>query len=247
MSEKSSGLTFQIAKCVAWAPGVETDVEWRSWAAGERPFLDESALPALKSVPPMQRRRLSPFAKVNLHCALEATEHQQGDLPCVFSSRHGDLNRTTGLIENVAQKEDLSPTQFGLSVHNAVSGLYSIYTKNHAPISAVAAGETSFMVGLVDAVAKLHANQLDKILYVFADWVVPDCYASYVGAEKTVGVGLLLEAPNNEGEQMIMGCDGTTDGKVSENQALDFLSFYYSSTNSWTTQINQQLWRLTKT
>ena len=120
------GLAFQIAKCVAWAPGMGTEQDWALWQAKEIGFSTEITLPKLQTIPAMQRRRLSPFAKVSLHCALEASDHHQGDLPCVFSSRHGDLNRTTKLIENVANQEELSPTQFGLSVHNAVSGLYSI-------------------------------------------------------------------------------------------------------------------------
>ncbi|WP_158972310.1 beta-ketoacyl synthase chain length factor [Paraglaciecola sp. L3A3] len=241
------GLTFNIAKCVAWAPGVVTEQDWQLWAEGHHSFTDESDLPALKTIPAMQRRRLSPFAKINLHCALEATEHQQGDLACVFSSRHGDLNRTTALIENVAKKEDLSPTQFGLSVHNAVSGLYSIYTKNHAPISAVAAGKASFMVGLLDAVAKLHVNQLDKILYVYADWAVPECYTSYVDNEQTVAIGLLLErTAQDKSGNISINDNGLAEGILATNQAVDFLAFYYGKQNSWATQVNQQYWNMKK-
>lgn len=240
------GLAFQIAKCVAWAPGVESEQDWQLWQAGKRSFSEDAVLPTLKAIPAMQRRRLSPFAKLSLHCALEATDHQTGDLPCVFSSRHGDLNRTTKLIENVAKKEDLSPTQFGLSVHNAVSGLYSIYTKNHAPISAIAAGNMSFMVGLIDSVAKLQANQLDKILYVYTDYAVPECYLPYVDSNETISIGLLLEASNGQSGNFILKSDGISESTFEGNQALDFLAFFYGTKNSWTTHINQQYWTLNK-
>ncbi|MEP1385202.1 MAG: beta-ketoacyl synthase chain length factor [Paraglaciecola sp.] len=239
-------LAFQIAKCVAWAPGVETEQEWCLWQAEKHNFSSDISLPALKAVPPMQRRRLSPFAKVSLHCALEASDHRQGDLPCVFSSRHGDLNRTTKLIENVAAKEDLSPTQFGLSVHNAVSGLYSIYTKNNAPISAIASGKTSFMAGLVDSVVKLHVNQLDHILYVYTDLSVPDCYSGYLDTNESVGIGLLIKATAFQDEGFKLSSATTNHAVLTEIQSLDFLNFYYGDAISWNTAVNKQTWTLTK-
>ena len=126
-------LRFDISKCVAWAPGLESEQDWRLWQQGEKALTDELTLPQLTTIPAMQRRRLSPFAKVALHCALEASAEHQANIPCVFSSRHGDLHRTTKLIENIALSKDLSPTQFGLSVHNAAAGLFSIFTGNRAP------------------------------------------------------------------------------------------------------------------
>ncbi|MEP0355389.1 MAG: beta-ketoacyl synthase chain length factor [Paraglaciecola sp.] len=239
-------LAFQIAKCVAWAPGVETEQEWRLWQAENHDFSSDITLPALKAIPAMQRRRLSPFAKVSLHCALEASDHQEGNLPCVFSSRHGDLNRTTKLIENVAAKEDLSPTQFGLSVHNAVSGLYSIYTKNHAPISAVASGKTSFMAGLVDSVVKLNVNQLDSILYVYTDLSVPDCYSSYLDTNESVGIGLLIQATEPKKNGFKLTSATTERAALANVQSLDFLNFYYGDAISLNTPVNKQGWTLTK-
>ncbi|MFT2091853.1 beta-ketoacyl synthase chain length factor [Paraglaciecola sp. 2405UD69-4] len=239
-------LTFQVAKCVAWAPGLETEHDWRLWQAGELDFSSDITLPSLKTIPPMQRRRLSPFAKVSLHCALEASDHFEGDLPCVFSSRHGDLNRTTKLIENVAEKEGLSPTQFGLSVHNAVSGLYSIYTKNHAPISAVAAGKASFLAGLIDSLAKLQANQLQEILYVYSDLSVPDCYLDYVDTNESVGIGMLLKASKPNEKHFTLQSKDLTNQVNQEVQSLDFLKFYYGEATSWQGAVNNQAWTLTK-
>jgi hypothetical protein len=239
-------LAFNIAKCVAWAPGLESGDDWKQWQLGNKILGTELKLPELKAIPAMQRRRLSPFAKVALHCALEASAHERSDIHSVFSSRHGDLHRTTALIEDVASGSDLSPTKFGLSVHNAVAGLYSIYTGNRAPISAVAAGEASFIAGLIDCVAKLHANKLERILYVYSDLIVPDCYCSYVNDEISIGIGLLIEAKNSTNIHYQLTTNGITEDDNKKYQPLDFMDFYYNETNTWQAQINQQQWNLTR-
>ena len=238
------GLGFNIAKCVAWAPGLYSTEDWQLWQQGQKQLGTELKLPELKAVPAMQRRRLSPFAKVTLHCALEATMHERADIHSVFSSRHGDLHRTSGLIEDVASGTELSPTKFGLSVHNAVAGLYSIYTGKRAPISAIAAGEASFIAGLIDSVTKLHANQLERILYVYSDLIVPDCYLSYVNDEISIGIGLLIEADNSPNALYQLAAEGLTDADEKIYQPLDFMNYYYSGRSDWRPQLNQQRWLL---
>lgn len=237
-------LSFNIGKCVAWAPGLESEQDWQLWQRGERPLAEELSLPKLTNIPAMQRRRLSPFAKIALHCALEASGDHQADIPCVFSSRHGDLHRTTRLIESIAQGKDLSPTQFGLSVHNAAAGLFSIFAGNRAPLSAIAGGQSSFMQGLLDCVAKLHANHLSQILYVYCDLHVPDCYRSYVCDDTAIGIGLLIEAAEDTGNTYSLSHHEMTGFVNSECQALDFMGFILSDESQLQAKINQQTWQL---
>ena len=245
-------LTFNIAKCVAWAPGLESEQDWQLWQTGnsgknaQKDVTADLNLPQLSVIPAMQRRRLSPFAKVALHCAMEASGELQANIPFVFSSRHGDLHRTTGLIENIAQASDLSPTQFGLSVHNAAAGLFSIFSGNRAPLSAIAAGEHSFMMGLVDCIAKLHANKLSHILYVYCDLVVPECYRPYVADDSAIGIGLLLEAGDGQTSLSLSCGDTSAQASQGKNQAFDFMHFMHSGQNSWSTKINKQDWQLSR-
>jgi hypothetical protein len=239
-------LAFNIANCVAWASGLETPEDWSRWQKGQLLMQPELALPPLVDIPAMQRRRLSPFAKIALHCAIEASGSAQTDIPCVFASRHGDLHRTTGLIEDIAQGKDLSPTQFGLSVHNAAVGLFSIFSGNRAPISAIAAGQSSFLVGLLDSVAKLKANKLPRILYVYCDLVVPDCYSQYVQNDVSVGVGLLIEAAETPAAMFELTQSQLEAAKQSAHQALDFMKFYMGDDSQYLATVNQQLWQLSK-
>lgn len=237
-------LKFEISKCVAWAPGLESEQDWQSWQQGDKPLTDELALPQLSSIPAMQRRRLSPFAKVAIHCALEASGEYQSDIPCVFSSRHGDLQRTTKLIENIALNQDLSPTQFGLSVHNAAAGLFSIFTGNRAPLSAISGGQSSFMQGLLDSVSKLQTNNLSRILYVYCDLNVPECYRPYVTDDTPLGIGLLIEAPKGDKDAFSFCFNTQGTSPQSDNQALDFMRFVLSNRAELLTHIHQQTWLL---
>jgi hypothetical protein len=237
-------LRFDISKCVAWAPGLESEQDWRLWQQGEKALTDELTLPQLTTIPPMQRRRLSPFAKVALHCALEASGEHQANIPCVFSSRHGDLHRTTKLIENIALSKDLSPTQFGLSVHNAAAGLFSIFTGNRAPLSAISGGQSSFMQGLLDCAAKLEANNLSKILYVYCDLNVPDCYRPYVIDDTPLGIGLLIEASKDDRNAYSLSYNALENTVSSDCQALDFMSFMFSDDSQLLAKVHQQTWLL---
>jgi hypothetical protein len=138
--------------------------------------------PKLDFVPAMQRRRLSPFAKIALYVANKTLEHNENttnSIPIIFSSRHGDIHKTSVLLENLAEKEMLSPTAFALSVHNAVPSLYSILTDNKGAINAIAAGQDSFFMAIVDAYVRLATGVCDDVLFIHADQGLPEIYGTF--------------------------------------------------------------------
>ena len=237
-------LAFNIERCAAWLPGVETPQDFTAWAKNTKKIdIENAVMPALKQVPAMQRRRLSPFAKITLATTLDVcAELASEQIDTVFSSRHGDLQRTALLIENVAEQEGLSPTQFGLSVHNAVAGLYSIFTKNKAPMTAVAAGEQSFITGLIDAACKLKANNLERILYVYSDYDIPEYYKPYVqSGECACSIALLLSATAGT------VCELIQTEQVSEDdcyQPLAFLASYFGDSTECKLNSGRSIWTL---
>ena len=82
----------------------------------------------------MQRRRLSSAAK----CAFSLlSSFESIDMPVIFSSYEGEINRCFELETALAKAEPVSPTSFSLSVHNAISSLLSIEAKNHNEILAI--------------------------------------------------------------------------------------------------------------
>jgi len=154
------------------------------------------AWPKLEFVPAMQRRRLSPFAKIALYTAENAlsapsifstspeTAEQAAQIDIVFSSRHGDLHKTAELLTELSSDQDISPTAFSTSVHNAVPGLYSILKQNKQAINAISAGKDSFFYALVDAYARLKSGRSNKLLIVHVDRQLPELYAQFADEQQ---------------------------------------------------------------
>ncbi len=240
-------MKITIEKCTAWCGNLRTSQDWQQWAQGQLSHVNDDDLPALKQVPAMQRRRLSRFAKLTMQCVLDIVADEKDDLSCVFSSRHGDLHKTSKLIEDVAEKSDLSPTHFGLSVHNAVAGLYSVFSKNKQPMTAISAGEDSFLMAIVDGYAKLESQKSDKVLIVYTDEIVPDKYSQYVSAdEQTISIALILQRNENE-NSLTIDCKPQKNAEVTMIfQPLKFLSFWYGSDTHVDIDSARYQWQLSK-
>ena len=153
--------------------------------SSEKKHMKSSVWPKLEFVPAMQRRRLSPFAKIALYTAENALSAQSApselseQIDIVFSSRHGDLHKTAELLTELTADQDISPTAFSTSVHNAVPGLYSILKQNKQAINAISAGKDSFFYALVDAYARLKSGRTNKLLIVHVDRELPELYSQF--------------------------------------------------------------------
>ena len=132
--------------------------------------------PDVGFVEPMLRRRLSALARMSLRVAHDCLPEPR-QLRLVYASRHGELNRTTGMLESIAEQETLSPTAFGMSVLNASSGLFSILQHNTAPATAISAGCSSFGYGLLEACLQLAEDPQQAVLFVYADEPAPERYS----------------------------------------------------------------------
>ncbi|WP_067561977.1 beta-ketoacyl synthase chain length factor [Halofilum ochraceum] len=189
-----SRLSFSIEHWAAWAPGVETAAQWTEWSAGTRPIAEEPDRPDVGFLPAMLRRRTSRITKAALWAAHQCGAGENA-WPTVFSSRHGELHRSHGLLSELAQDEPLSPNAFSLSVHNTASGLNSIATGNRAPSTALAAGKDTVAAGVIEAVGRLQAGA-DRVLLVHADERMPEFYRPWAEERPVVfAFGALLRAP----------------------------------------------------
>ena len=153
-----------------------------------------ASLPDIGFVEPMLRRRLSPLSRMLLRVAHDCV-HDSPDVRIVFASRHGELVRTTTMLDSLAVSEELSPTLFSMSVLNASVGLFSILAKNTAPSTAISAGCASFGYGLLEACLQLAQQPAQPVLFVYADEPAPAVYR--VGEPpdtRARALGLLLES-----------------------------------------------------
>ena len=170
---------FRIEHWAAWAPGLATEAAWRDWLAAPVQLQGDAA-PPLGEMPPMMRRRIDPLGRVALQSAYWAQGDQPitGIRPVVFASRWGEMARSVALLEQLAAGEPLSPTSFSLSVHNAISALYSIARKDTANYIAVSAGEHSVEAAFIEALGLL-ADGAGQVLIVYFDAPLPECYAAF--------------------------------------------------------------------
>mgnify|MGYP001362148748 CR=1 FL=1 len=169
---------FQIKHWAAIAPGLRDAEAWRAWAAS--PFVPDGDIEApLSAMPAMQRRRVERGGRLALQVAFDVdAEDSAPDFarrPMVFASRHGDVLRSVLLLDALNRGEALSPTQFGLSVHNAVAAQYGIARGSTAPYSAVAGGRFSAEAGVIEAQALLDDGH-DEVLLVVFDEPLPSLF-----------------------------------------------------------------------
>ena len=135
---------LRIEQWRAWAPGLDNAQAWQAWAQAPAVVPDRQEQPECASLPAMQRRRLSRLARMTMEVASPLCNDDE-QLPFVFASRHGETTRTFSLLGEVADEQPLSPTQFGLSVHNSIAGQWSILRGQR--------GESTAIAGEADVVA----------------------------------------------------------------------------------------------
>ncbi|QNB00330.1 beta-ketoacyl synthase chain length factor [Massilia sp. Se16.2.3] len=169
-------VSFSIARHAAWAPGVTSSARWSEWAA--QPWrIEPGEGPKLAAMPAMLRRRAGLLGRMALEVAYDCLG-QEADVPTVFCSRHGEVGRAIGLLQDLARGEPLSPTAFGLAVHNASAGLFSIARADRANHIALAAGSASVEHAVIEACSLL-ADGAPSVLLVACDEPLPALLSSF--------------------------------------------------------------------
>ncbi|NIF25552.1 beta-ketoacyl synthase chain length factor [Pantoea sp. Tr-811] len=184
-------ITFDISQWRAWAPGRSAPADWQSWANGQYLASSDATAPDVSFLPAMQRRRLSHLARMAFAVGWPLSEgHAQ--LPLVFVSRHGETPRTFSILSELAARQPLSPTQFSLSVHNAVIGLWSILRGATCEMTALAATGDGFEHGVLEAAALL-AEGAPAVLLIITEELPPEAYSPWIDdVPFAYALGLLL-------------------------------------------------------
>ncbi|WP_262500938.1 beta-ketoacyl synthase chain length factor [Pseudohalioglobus sediminis] len=156
--------------------------------------------PSLKSIPPIQRRRLGKLARVVFH-VLEEAMGDISDQVVIFSSRMGEIQRTQSILEAIASQHAVSPADFSLSVHNAIAGQWSLIHKVRQPLLALAPGNGGPVPALLEAYAHLISGETDRIAVVCFEENYPEFYQPYIHGP---------QAPTALALQLVLDCRETT-------------------------------------
>ena len=186
-----------ISKPVMWAPGLEDDPEkWEKWLKGKDSIERSSSAPKLEYTDPLFRRRLSQISKMTVHVVhalLEKCSFDK-DTKIVFVSFRGEIAREFSINKGIISENMILPAGFSLSVFNTPIALATIALGLTGGYSAVYPSKSDFSSALKNAFAPVLCGDEEKIVLVYADELVPECYgvnstplafAAVVSAEKT--------------------------------------------------------------
>ncbi|WP_051908668.1 beta-ketoacyl synthase chain length factor [Candidatus Odyssella acanthamoebae] len=170
------------------------------------------------TIPPLVRRRLTTLGQMAFRGFYSTKERANGqDLPWVVSSRHGDYQRTQNLLTELSTQEPISPTNFSLSVHNAIAGQFAIATGNKQPQTVLAAGPKSFELGLLEAFC-LQQELGQPVGYIYYDQALPQPYEPELSTDKICIAMILTDiAPRNKEPAIQITYTATTTPATDSN------------------------------
>lgn len=181
MQTNNKPSTFIIDKWSAWAPGIENACQWGEFLTDpDQYIIDPSDLnnkANVSFIPAMQRRRLSPLARAVFHVAEHCIDKDQ-DSPSIFSSMHGESQRTYALAKSIAENDDVSPMAFSLSVHNAISGQFGILFDNTQASTALAPYDDGYLCAIADGIGQLKEGASSIIIACYEE-NLPEFYQPY--------------------------------------------------------------------
>ncbi len=161
--------------------------KWAAWQA-----TPEAPKPDVSFVPPLARRRLTGVERAALTVAkaVYPDPPPSEGLPVVFASRWGEIGTTIDLMRQFHADGEMSPAGFSVSVHNAAPGAFSLFTRNRAGYTAIAARRRTLASGFLEALA-----QRTRTLFVYAEESTPAFYRPAFGPEQeAVAVAVRLDS-----------------------------------------------------
>ncbi|MGB9154105.1 MAG: beta-ketoacyl synthase chain length factor [Alphaproteobacteria bacterium] len=208
---------------------------WKSWAPSQNAEKAEG-------IPALLRRRVTPLGQQALSAAWNLPE--TADARLILTSRHGEFSRTLSLLESVANKDDLSPADFTLSVHHALVGVLSIVQGNRKGHTAVASGEESFCFGLLEAVACLKENPNEPVVLIHFDDLLPGPFATFNQPdEQPVALALALSAAGEGEAFQVESTPHPLNDNPTASHAQHFLDFLTSGSTEGLSIGEYRQWR----
>jgi hypothetical protein len=192
-------LAARIVGVSVWGPALEGWAASRPVLGGEAPYVPAaSPAPPPALLPPNERRRTGPVARLALAVASEAVAMSglpPDGLRGVFGSGNGDGVVLDSILRDLTQAGDqtrlVSPTQFHNSVQNAAAGYWSIATASHQPITCLACHDFTWPAALLAAMVEVSTHAAAVLLCVY-DHPMPTPLHAKRPLLAPFGVGLVL-------------------------------------------------------
>ena len=224
--------------------------KWNVWPpiASDPATEKQTQKEMLASIPKMLKRRLSPLARV-VFCAAIPCMPENNQFPSIFSSVHGELAKSFAMMKQIEAGDEISPTAFSLSVHNAIAGLFSMVFKNNRESTVVASGEEGMAGAFIEALGLLQEGEKQVLMVLYDEPLVP-FYPSapyQLSTDNSCAIALLISG-SGEGIPLSLKYladlihDDSNEGGEQPLQIPLFIDFLVSSQKKLTVQASNHSW-----
>ena len=173
-------------------------------------------IPDLSFIPMLMRRKLDNFGKAALYSLYNVyKENTQNKL--IFASCYGDIERVKKLINQRQEEDEISPTGFSFSVHNATIGLFSLLNSIKSSYNSISAGKDTFTNALLEAILE---SKTTPIIF---------CYAEH--NEKLESIALSISNKKENESSIEVTIDFSNNKNISSFD--DFISFLNNENNTF--------------
>lgn len=175
-----------ISNICPWAPGLADDENaWKEWLKGEKRIDEVKESPKLEYTDSLFRRRLSQITKMTVevvHKLLEKTNIDK-ETKIVFISLRGEIEREFTINKGLIEDGDIMPAGFSLSVFNTPISSATLAFGLKGGYSVIYPSKNNFADAFKTAIAPVMAGTEKRVILVYADEIVPECYGDKRPAE----------------------------------------------------------------
>ena len=238
----SLSFSFNLLGWHAASTRLHSSEEWAAWAGGRLRAEDlPDTPPPVAFLPAMQRRRLGLSARL-LFAAAHPLLAKGDSCPLVLASHDGEINRSFGLWATLLRDNEVSPTSFGLSVHNALAGQWSMLRGDMSEYTALSARQDGLETAVLEA-ASLLADGMERVLVLVVDEPLQAQYPA-APAERAPfahALALLLTA----GEEWELSPAAPDGGTANHGYwgALEWLRQRHSDGRLWINRYADKAWQ----
>jgi hypothetical protein len=148
----------------------------------------------------MHRRRLSSLARAAFRVAHLCAEGDR-EIPSIFCSHSGEIRRTDQILHAIASSDEVSPSAFSLSIHNAIAGQYSILCDNTQPTISIAPSGNGYLSAFAEALGCLSLGAGSVMVICYED-SIPEFYEPYISSVASpTAIAMRLRRPQSTDER----------------------------------------------
>jgi hypothetical protein len=153
------------------------------------------------------------------------------------------------LLSDLVRADPLSPTGFGLAVHNASAGLFSIARTDRANLAALAAGASTIEHGVIEACSLL-ADGAAAVLLVAYEQPLPPVFTRFEDCDEQPHAWAWLMVPAGVDAVRLSWAAAPADAPAaaasSQPPGLDILRFHLRGEPLLERVADQRRWQWTR-